>query len=111
MRGLVKGKAGDGGSTEEVRAGEGGRGAAAGEVDTSWGRQRRRSIPGEGWLRESGGRGGIGGGDAGGSGWRLSERCIDDVDVKLQCEGMIRILDYKTKISRLCVPSRAFSRL
>ena len=43
------GKQGKCGSTEEVRAGEGGRGGAApGEVDTSWGQQWGRTTPGLG---------------------------------------------------------------
>ena len=41
----------------------------------------------------------------------LSTRYIEDVDVKVQCEGMIRMDKIKTKISRFRVSSQAISRL
>ena len=41
----------------------------------------------------------------------LSRRYIEDVDVEVQCEGMIRMDKIKTKISRFRVSSQAISRL
>ena len=41
----------------------------------------------------------------------LSRRYIEDVDVEVQCEGMIRMDKIKTKISRFGVSSQAISRL
>ena len=40
-----------------------------------------------------------------------SRRYIEDVDVEVQCGGMIRMDKIKTKISRFGVPSQAISRL
>ena len=41
----------------------------------------------------------------------LSRRYIEDVDVEVQCEGMIRMDKIKTKISRFRVSSQAIPRL
>ena len=41
----------------------------------------------------------------------LSRRHIEDVDVEVQCEGMIRMDKIKTKTSRFGVSSQAISRL
>ena len=41
----------------------------------------------------------------------LSRRYIEDVDVEVQCEGMICMDEIKTKISRFRVSSQAISRL
>ena len=41
----------------------------------------------------------------------LSTRYIEDVDVEVQCEGMIRMDKIKTKISTFRVSSQAVSRL
>ena len=41
----------------------------------------------------------------------LSRRYIEDVDVEVQCEGMILMDKIKTKISRFGVSSQAISRL
>ena len=40
-----------------------------------------------------------------------SRRYIEDVEVEVQCEGMIRMDKIKTKISRFGVSSQAISRL
>ena len=41
----------------------------------------------------------------------LSRRYIEDVDVEVHCEGMIRMDMIKTNISRFGVSSQAISRL
>ena len=41
----------------------------------------------------------------------LSIRYIEDIDVEVQCEGMIRMDTMRTKISRFGVSIQAFSRL